>query len=347
MKRKIMPTVILIGCLMAIAIYIAGGWQKNNYRSTTSNQDKTGLSFNTKEVIKNGVITDNKKTQKQQIIPKESSRNKSEFTTKNKTDKVHIDPRLKDIKVTGEVVEDPEQHLENDPERLETTIRLQQFTMPIKNLMMFFPSFAYEGKMELEIPTFTNRRDNYDGSTAKITSKFTLLKDEDGNFELSQESNSSNRKNTFSSPAYNGHYYYVDGETEYYTSSGEQYFDDKLSMIKTLLDKNNSEPLVRKKWIEIINDIEPVIDLELITEGENSITWNIIKRDGLDTNNQKIKITSLRGTVTARTSDNVVTQASFDGSGTYQEGFMKGATVSWKIDLNLSQIGIQGQIYLP
>ena len=341
MKSKVFAVIALTVCFLIFVIYISKDWgsleakpieakQKTNITQIKPNQEKEE-----KQLIAKANSSENIISKKESTIDTEHTENKQ------------IHPKLRNIKISNVVVEDPEENLSDDPQRLATVSKLQQFTMPIKNIMIFFPSFAYTGEMELQVPSFTNRRDNYDGENYIVKSKFRMQKDDEGDFKLYQTSESNSKKNVFSAPIYNGSYYFVDGETEYYDSDGNQFFDDKLSMVNEMLDKENGEPLVRKKWIEIITDIQPVIDLELISEAGETATWNIVKRKDIDNNNQKIILDNLIGTVTVRVEDDVLTSAKFSGSGTYQEGFMKGATVSWKISLNLTQIGTQGQVYLP
>ena len=341
MKSKIFAAIALTVCFLLVALYISKDWggleakpveikQTSNITTTNPNQEKEEKQFIVKENLSESKISDKEST----------------IDTEN-AEKKKIHPKLRNIKISSVVVEDPEENLTDDPQRLATVSKLRQFTMPIKNIMIFFPSFAYTGEMELEVPSFTNRRDNYDGENYIVKSKFRMQKDDEGDFELYQTSESNSKKNVFSAPIYNGSYYFVDGEAEYYDSNGNQFFDDKLSMVNEMLDKANGEPLVRKKWIEIITDIQPVIDLELISEAGETATWNIVKRKDIDNNSQKIKLDNLNGAVTVRVEDDVLTSAKFSGSGTYQEGFMKGAKVSWKISLNLTQIGTQGQVYLP
>ena len=344
MKTKIIAAFSVLVCFIALFLYIAKDWGRVEANQVENQSSSTAHS----------VIKGDKQISEPQSMPQIFETTHSKKTSDNKpivqgqySKDSKIDPKLKSIKIESVVVEDPEEAFYQDPQRLETVSKLRQFTMPIKNIMLFFPSFAYTGEMELEVPSFTNRRDNYDGENYIVKSKFRMQKDDEGDFKLYQTSESNSKKNVFSAPIYNGSYYFVDGETEYYDLNGNQFFDDKLSMVNEMLDKENGEPLVRKKWIEIITDIQPVIDLELISEAGETATWNIVKRKDIDNNNQKIILDNLIGTVTVRVEDDVLTSAKFSGSGTYQEGFMKGATVSWKISLNLTQIGTQGQVYLP
>ncbi len=345
MKNRIVAVVSALVCFIALFLYIAKDWGRAEANQV---ENKSGS-------IAHSVMRADKQISESQPKPQitetthsvdKDAGNKSIAQSQYSQDS-KIDPKLKNITIASVVVDDPEESLFKDPQRLETVSKLRQFAMPVKNLMIFFPSFAYTGEMELEVPSFTNRRDNFDGESYIVKSKFKLLKDDEGDFALYQTSKSNSKQEVFSAPIYNGDYYFVDGETEYYDSSGNQFQNDKLALVNEMLDKAHGEPLVRKKWVEIIRDIEPVIDLELVSETGDTATWNIAKREDIDEKNQKIKLHSLNGTVTARIEDNVLTSAKLSGSGTYQAGFMKGAKVRWDINLRLSQIGTQGQVYLP
>lgn len=346
MNKRIVAIAVTIICFLAIVIYIARDWNKSEtpYDKHSPSQDDVTTGQHTPPSEISAITPADATTS---ASPAAYSPNKKPVPDTGHSDNTKIDPRLKNITISSVTVEDPEQELSENPERLETVSQLRQFTMPIKNMMEFFPSFAYTGEMELEIPTFTNNRNNYDGEVYTVRSEFKLVKDDEGDFRLFQTSNSNSDKDAFSAPIYNGTFYLVDGKSQYYDSEGNPFLDDRLAAVEQMLNRENGEPLVRKKWIEIIRDIEPVIDLELVTESEETTTWNIVRRDDIDEKNQKLKLLELNGTVTALTLDSVITSAQFSGKGTYQEGFMKGATVRWNIRLNLSQIGNQQQVYLP
>ncbi|MBF0227240.1 MAG: hypothetical protein HQK76_17475 [Desulfobacterales bacterium] len=259
----------------------------------------------------------------------------------------NLDPRLKGIKIKEIPVESETNDI--DPKEKKKRQIISTMSTPMESNLKNLSSFIYEGEMKMTIPRLNQDKSSFESGQRyeagiEVKSKFTFTKDENGNYHIYQRTQSEKGDSKFDAKEYNGDIYYVDGNPVFVDSNGNIADDSQSSSIFFAMKKSNHEPLVRQNWLQILNDISPGIGFETIFEGSYQQNYGI-KPENKKQDGQTISVKKISGDITI--SNGNMTNASIEGIGEVERGFMAGSTVNYSIELKVYDIGKVPRITTP
>ena len=117
-------------------------------------------------------------------------------------------------------------------------------------------------------------------------------------------------------------------------------------MVLARWQENRQEPLVRRNWIQIIEDLKMVIDFNKINGGDEKAEYTLFFFFWA-MQEKTLLIDHLRGDTTINTAYDAMERGSLTGKSKYMMGYIKGAKSSYSVTLTLSDIDATESLYLP
>jgi hypothetical protein len=344
LKENTIPKKALIGIgliivLVIIVAVIVSSWKNPETGTYAKNDDSAWHRIDSEDVYsgshKGGKATGTQKNQDEDQEDKDDE---------------DVDPSLRNVTVTELAVDDP--HKEpDDPEKREIKRIIGVMTKPLDESFRNLPSFTYRGEMKMTAPTFTMDEKAYNagqryGESIEVTSRFTLQKDEKGNFHIHQEASSSKGNTKFDSKMYNGDLYYVDGKYTFIDANGDVVGEDTLNQVLSNNAHDNSEPLVRRNWIQLIKQMDLVMGFN--SSGEDDASQNYVIQDiNPDIQKSTMQTNNLSGNISILKDHQIIGEANIEGDGQLKRGYMSGADISYSINMAISDIGSVSSIANP
>lgn len=261
-----------------------------------------------------------------------------------------VDPRLANITVTEISAYDPKD-FETTPEqeRIKKTISIA--TKPLRSAMGELPSFRYKGKMDVTVPTMAESEEAYNagqryGKGIQVTSSFVIEKAEDGSYHVHQEAQTATGETKYDGPEYNGDLYYKEGEFVYIGLDGKKADDALLSRILTNQEASKLEPLVRRNFIQILNELDDVVGFDDAGAPAGSTGYDI-KAINPEMQETTVKLSELSGQLSILDETETMNKVDIKGVGELRSGYMSGATVSYDIQMEISDVGGISTINMP
>ena len=251
-----------------------------------------------------------------------------------------VDPRLRKISI----VEIPQEIEEEDtPEEKEHKRILSVIKRPMNDLLNELSSFVYEGEMTMTMPVFNNDEASFKagqrfGESEVVVSKFTYIKDENGNSRIIQSTDSASEREKYKENKYNGELTWRDGQYSYSDAGGNSLGKDDVDQMVAENTKNNGETFVRNNWMKLVQDIDNVIAFEKGDAGDGGQQYDIVSANP-ELQKKTREITALDGSLTLDEENGIMTGSSIAGSAKLHDGFMTGADVSFSITMTLKEIG--------
>ncbi|MEW5734941.1 MAG: hypothetical protein AB1921_08800 [Thermodesulfobacteriota bacterium] len=261
-----------------------------------------------------------------------------------------VDPRLANATVTEISAYDPQDdNLTPEEQRIKKTISVA--TKPLRSTMTELPSFRYKGKMNITVPTMAESEEAYKageryGKGIEVTSSFLIEKAQDGSYHVHQEAKTAKGDTKYDSPEYNGDLYYKDGEFVYVGADGKKADDKTLSRILAAQDVNKLEPLVRRNFIQILNEISMVVGFDQTGSAAGSTDFNI-KPINPEKQESTVKLSGLSGQLSILDDTQTMQNLDIKGAGQLKSGYMSGANISYDIHMEVTDIGGISTIDVP
>ncbi len=260
-----------------------------------------------------------------------------------------IDTRLRNVKIRELPVEDEEEEPAG-PEQRENREIVAVMKRSLGAYRAAFGTFVCEGEMKMMYPTANSDPDRSPGErfgpAQEVRGRFVYKVDSRGNTYLHQETQTGQGNTEFDRRAYNGDLYFVDGE-HVFTSGVEatrqtQAMDDILAAKR----ENGGEPLVRRNWISLLDDIEKIAGFQLVSEDSGRRVY-----EAEDTNpalqKSTVEMKRLSGRIVVDREEGVMLQGRLEGRGTLRRGYMEGGNIGFLIEMRVHSIGRVADIVAP
>ena len=260
------------------------------------------------------------------------------------------DPRLKDVDVVEmETVQPGDEPKTSEEKRIQGLLLV--LTEPMSVINKKFPSFTYEGTMRVTVPTRNDDLESFKkgkkyGKGIEVVSSFIYRKDEAGNFHLRQRTQVEKKDSDYNGDIYNGNLYYVDRQYVFTDLKGVKRDDSVLKSVLLIRQQDNSEPLVRRNWIQIVKDLDMVMTFDLIEEEGDNREYSI-RGANPDKQQKTIYIRHLFGGFMLLETNSTMLSGKINGDVRNMRGYMIGSDMTFAISMRIYDIGKVPPIAAP